>query len=109
MDEYIKILPGKIPKKHLRSITFNFRHRVSLEWITTHIVNENIMKPSTKLRELKQSIRKKINFFVTTSKWHRTRWKAMLAIEGNISDHYENIWDYVADICVGYVLMIMTS
>lgn len=85
-------------KKHLCARTFNFGHLVSPEWIASHLVKELILKPSMKLREIQEFIKRQFRITLSISKCHRAKEKTMVMIEGKIADHYSRIWDYAAEV-----------
>jgi len=84
--------------KHKCSRSFTFGHLVTPEWLGSHIVKELVLKPTTKLKELQEFFKKKFKISISTSKCNRAKQKAMLMIEGKISDHYARIWDYATEI-----------
>ncbi|KAL4583549.1 hypothetical protein LXL04_008127 [Taraxacum kok-saghyz] len=85
-------------KKHLCARTFTFGHLVSHSWIAYHLVKELILKPTMKLREIQEFIKRQIRITLSISKCHRAKEKAMITIEGKTIDHYSRIWDYAAEV-----------
>lgn len=79
---------------HRCSRSFEFGTLVTPSWIAKHYVDEMIRNPTLKIRELKDGIRRKFSFKVSTPQCQRARANALFLIEGKLSDHYAKVWDY---------------
>ncbi|CAI9281989.1 unnamed protein product [Lactuca saligna] len=73
---------------------FNISNLLSPRWLARHFLKELIMKPNLKCKEMQSIIRNKFHYGVSWSKDYRTRCRAMIIIDGKLTEHYARVWDY---------------
>ena len=67
-------------------------------WIVKHYVRELVERPFIKLKDMQEDIYKKLLVKVSRGQCIRAKSRALLEIEGFLTEHYGKLWDYAHEI-----------
>lgn len=83
--------------KHVRD--YDISHLMHPCWLARHFLEELMMKPNLKCKEMQSRIKTKFLCGLSWSKAYRIRYRTIMRlIHAKLTNHYERVWDYSSEL-----------